>query len=86
MTNKIILKMKNLQIDNSSMKLVALNEAYSSQKFRWSYNKENELFIAQFDEFYFNEYKNYSFSVEFKGKLSNEKIGIYKAYEEQSKR
>lgn len=81
-TNKLVLHMKNLQINNSSLKITSSTDSQFKEvkEFPWSHDVEADFFIAEFPTNPFRPGNSYTFSIEFRGFLLSDERGFYRTY------
>ena len=92
-TSKLVLHMRGLQIDNSSLKLIKLNENSQQatatppqedennniirKNFEWSYDAKLQFFVADFGSNIFVKGSEYVVHIGFRGALKQDNYGLY---------
>lgn len=80
-TNKLILHMKNLILDNSSLIVKSLNDSsfmdYNIAS-SWTYNSINHFFTAEIPQ-NFKVNHSYIFTASFTGFTTDDELGFYKS-------
>jgi hypothetical protein len=80
-TNKLVLHMKEIDLDNSTLRISSLTDRGFStiEKFAWSYDPLTHFFVARVDTS-FKQDQNYTFSVEYKGYTKYDELGFYRSF------
>lgn len=79
-TNKLILHMKDLVLDNSTLNVKSLNDSSLNYKIssKWSYNKINHFFTAVLPQ-NFKVNHSYEFTANLTGFSTDDELGFYKS-------
>jgi hypothetical protein len=80
-TNKIVLHMKDIDLDNSTLRVSSLSdrEFTAMEKFAWTYDPVTQFFVAEVK----NSFKvnhNYTFSADYKGYTKYDELGFYRSF------
>ncbi|CAF0711353.1 unnamed protein product [Brachionus calyciflorus] len=80
-TNQLVLQMKDLDLDNSTLMLSGINDTTFSQKtnLKWTYNSITHLLVIDLENQSFKQNFLYRFSANFKGYTKNDDLGFYKS-------
>ena len=86
-TSKLVLHIKGLQVDNSSLELIRLdpnqseireeNHLNSLKNFAWYIDARREFFVADFGYNIFERGRQYIVNIGFRGQLKQDNTGFY---------
>ncbi len=78
-TNKLVLHMVELELDNSTLKIESDSDAdfKTREKFPWTYDPITHFLTFTFDK-QFKKGSNYTFSVSYKGLTNDVMRGFYR--------
>ena len=81
-TSKIVLhKGVDLQINNDSLELVSISNAFQPvKKLSWSFDEKTELLVIDLKKVILGKNSNYSISIGFKSKLKDLSPGLYRRF------
>jgi hypothetical protein len=80
-TNKLVMHMKALELDNSTLSLSSSNDTEfgTRRTFPWTYDPVTHFITFEFDK-PFRAGFNYTFSVAFRGRTDEDEAGFYRSY------